>query len=111
MFYAPLVRKRTIVTLHRILATLVMARAQHVRTVRQKMQKLSRNDHVRILIIKNLISFVLDNTVETIAFLLVNISTDTLPTTCLSRQLRHAYRVNSKMRTESIIQHAYRVST
>ena len=41
------------VTVHRILATLVMPRARHVRTVRQKMQELSRNDRVRILLIKN----------------------------------------------------------
>ena len=40
------------VTVHRILATLVMTRARHVRTVRQKMQELSRNDRVRILLNK-----------------------------------------------------------
>ena len=44
------------VTVHRILATLVMTRARHVRTVRQKMQELSRNDRVRILLIKNFLS-------------------------------------------------------
>ena len=57
------------------------------------------------------ISFVLDNTVETIAFVRVNINSDTMPTTCLSCQLRHAYRVNYKMHTVSIIQHAYHAST
>ena len=58
------------------------------------------------------ISFVLDNTVGTIAFVRVNINTDTVPTTtCLTCQLQHAYRVNYKMLTVSIIQHAYRVST
>ena len=40
-------------TVHRILATLVMTRARHVRTVRQKMQELARNDRVRIFLIKN----------------------------------------------------------
>ena len=43
------------VTVHRILATLVMTRARHVRTVRQKMQELTRNDRVRILLIKNVL--------------------------------------------------------
>ena len=57
------------------------------------------------------ISFVLDNTVETMAFVRVNINTDTVPTTCLSCQLLHAYRVKYKMRIVSIIQHAYRAST
>ena len=42
------------VTVHRILATLVMTRAQHIHTVRQKKQELTRNDRVRILLIKNL---------------------------------------------------------
>ena len=42
-----------LLTVHRILATLVMTRARHVRTVRQKMQELTRNDRVRILVIKN----------------------------------------------------------
>jgi len=52
------------VTLHRILATLVMTRAQHIHTVRQKKQELTRNDSVKILLTK--ISFVLDNTAELI---------------------------------------------
>ena len=45
------------VALHRILATLVMTRAQHIHTVRHKKQELTRNDRVRILLIKNLLCF------------------------------------------------------
>ena len=54
------------VTLHRILATLVMTCAQHIHTVRQKKQELTRNDRVRILLIKN---FVLDKTAQLIPHL------------------------------------------
>ena len=54
------------VTLHRILATLVMTRTQHIHTVRQKKQELTRNDRVRILLIKN---FVLDKTAQLIPHL------------------------------------------
>ena len=41
------------VTLHRVLATFVLTRTRHVCTVRQKIEELSRNDRVRILLIKN----------------------------------------------------------
>ena len=45
------------VTLHRILATLVVTRAQHIHTVRQKKQELTRNNRVRILLIRKLLCF------------------------------------------------------
>ena len=48
-----MLNSRIYVTVHRILATLVMTHARHVRTVRQKMPELSRNNCVRILLIKN----------------------------------------------------------
>ena len=51
------------------------------------------------------ISFVLDNTVETIAFMRVNFNTDTVPTTTrLPCKLQ-------KMRTVSVIKHAHRAGT
>ena len=52
------------VTLHRILATLVMTRAQHIHTVRQKKQELTWNDRVRILLIKNLLCFRQNSTAD-----------------------------------------------
>ena len=52
------------VTLHRILATLVMTRTQHIHTVRQKKQELTRNDRVRILLIKNLLCFRQNSTAD-----------------------------------------------
>ena len=52
------------VTLHRILATLVMTRAQHIDTVRQKKQELTWNDRVRILLIKNLLCFRQNSTAD-----------------------------------------------
>ena len=90
-------------TVHRILATLVMTRARHVRTVRQKMQELTRNDRVRILLIKNFLcvrQHGRNNSLRAGKLL-----------TRIPCQLRHAYRVNYKMRTVSIIQHAHRADT
>ena len=90
-------------TVHRILATLVMTRARHVRTVRQKMQELTRNDRVRILLIKNFLcvrQHGRNNSLRAGKLL-----------TRIPCQLRHAYCVNYKMRTVSIIQHAHRAGT
>ena len=91
------------VTVHRILATLVMTRARHVRTVGQKMQELTRKDRVRILLIKNFLcvrQHGRNNSLRAGKVL-----------TRIPYQLRHAYRVNYKMRTVSIIQHAHCAGT
>ena len=80
-----------------------MTRARHVRTVRQKMKELTRNDRVRILLIKNLLcvrQHGRNNSLRAGKLL-----------TPIPSQLRHAYRVNYKMRTLSIIQHAHRAGT
>ena len=90
-------------TVHRILATLVMTRPRHVRTVRQKMQELTRNDRVRILLIKNFLCVrhhSRNNSLRAGKLL-----------TRIPCQLQHTYRVNYKMRTVSIIQHAHRAGT
>ena len=90
-------------TVHRILATLVMTRARHVRTVRQKMQELTRNDRVRILLIKNFLCVRQDGRNNSLCAgkLLTQVPCN----------LRHAYCANYKMRTVSIVQHAHRAGT
>ena len=67
------------------------------------MQELTRNNRVRILLIKNFLcvrQHGRNNSLRASKLL-----------TRIPRQLRHAYRVNYKMRTMSIIQHAHRAGT
>ena len=84
-----------------------MTRARHVRMGRQKMKELTRNDRVRILLIKNFLcvrQHGRNNSLHAGKLLTRIPSQLRLPT-------RHAYRVNYKMRTLSIIQHAHRAGT
>ena len=79
-------KRSVIVTLHTILATFVMKRARHVCTVKQKKQELTRNDRVRIFLIKNFLCFRQhggNNSLRASKIL-----------TRIPCQLQHVYRVN-----------------